>query len=697
MVAVQTWKIYLALTFLLLKPYDVECQINAFKFQDTLREVRSLEKMEIPSELEDISSNKDLMRRIQVFMSNVQADSYNISSQCRNDTDVFMKYWPEQTYARQMFVSFGDLPEIIRQFETTWCPQSLGQFDVCRAVEPEAGLHSFGAEYCTATVAGLFKWAVCFPESCNGDDVSYILSEGGGLPVDSTVCYTEPPYTTGDYICIVICSILVALMILGTGYDVIWHRKLKRQLRSLELEQDGNLKQKLIDSKMTVGELKKKKPGYFGQFLISFSVITNGRKLLSTEQRGSSTISAINGIRVISMFWVMLGHSLSFGIGYFSNNRYVIEIPLTRFSYMAVYAGVYAVDTFFLLSACLVSYLTLKQIYKNKGKLNWALFYFHRWWRLTPAFALTVLLSASLVIHIGTGPMHNKTFLIQQELCQKYWWAALLYFNNFYPWPGNLGEMCLGHTWYLQVDMQLFIISPIFLILIYKSFVIGTSVMAFSTVASIAVVAGLSTYFGFPIGGYDSTYYNDNYIAGDDWTYAKPYSRLQVYVVGIFLGYVLCRLNGKQIKLNKVVNLLCWALAAGVALTIVYGLYPTTQGAHPDQWIAVLYLATSRFAFVVAVAWVIFACATGNGGPVNVLLSWNAWIPLARLTYCAYLIHIFVMFLYNGNIRELIHYTDITTTYIFIANVVVSYLCAFVYSLAIESPMIGLEKLIFRR
>ncbi|XP_077989871.1 uncharacterized protein LOC144444332 [Glandiceps talaboti] len=583
MVAVQMWKFYLmTLAFFLLKPYDVECHINDFKFEDALRGVRSLEKVEIPSELEDISSNKDLMRRIQVFMSNVQADSYNISSQCRNDTDVFMKDWPDQRYARQMFVSFGDLPEIIRQFETTLCPQSFGQFDLCRAVEPEAGLHSFGAEYCTATVAGVFKWGVCFPDSCNGDDVTYILSEGGGLPVESTVCYEELPYLTGDYICIVICSILVCLMIIGTGYDVIWHRKLKRELkRSLEIEQDGNLKQKLVDSKMTVEELKKKKPGKFGQFLLSFSVITNGRKLLSTEQRGTSTLASINGIRVISIFWVMLGHSLSFAVGLYSNNRYIIEVPLKRFSFMAVYGGEYAVDTFFLL----------------------------------------------------------------------------------------------------------------------RSFKIGTSAMAFSTVASIAVIAGLATYIGYPIGGGDGTYYNDNRFdkPPGDWIYGKPYGRVQVYMVGLFLGYVLCRLNGKQIKLNKVVNLLCWALAAGVALTIVYGIYPTAHGAHPDQWIAVLYLATSRFAFVVAVAWVIFACATGNGGPVNTFLSWNAWIPLARLTYCAYLLHIFVMYLYLTNLKVLIHYTDITVTYIFIANVVVSYLCAFVYSLAIESPMIGLEKLMFRR
>ena len=31
-------------------------------------------------------------------------------------------------------------------------------------------------------------------------------------------------------------------------------------------------------------------------------------------------------------------------------------------------------------------------------------------------------------------------------------------------------------------------------------------------------------------------------------------------------------------------------------------------------------------------------------GPVNTLLSWKALVPLSRLTYCAYLIHILILY-----------------------------------------------------
>lgn len=52
--------------------------------------------------------------------------------------------------------------------------------------------------------------------------------------------------------------------------------------------------------------------GILGQLLLSFSVYTNGAKILNTHQ-GAGTLAAVNGIRFISMTWVILGHSIGFG------------------------------------------------------------------------------------------------------------------------------------------------------------------------------------------------------------------------------------------------------------------------------------------------------------------------------------------------------------------------------------------------
>ena len=49
------------------------------------------------------------------------------------------------------------------------------------------------------------------------------------------------------------------------------------------------------------------------RIILSFSVYTNGKKILSVNQP-SGTLTAVNGIRFISMTWVILGHAYFFGV-----------------------------------------------------------------------------------------------------------------------------------------------------------------------------------------------------------------------------------------------------------------------------------------------------------------------------------------------------------------------------------------------
>ena len=50
-----------------------------------------------------------------------------------------------------------------------------------------------------------------------------------------------------------------------------------------------------------------------GEFLMCFSLYTNGYKILSTKQPPGA-LTCLNGIRFISMLWVILGHTIGFAI-----------------------------------------------------------------------------------------------------------------------------------------------------------------------------------------------------------------------------------------------------------------------------------------------------------------------------------------------------------------------------------------------
>ena len=71
-----------------------------------------------------------------------------------------------------------------------------------------------------------------------------------------------------------------------------------------------------------------------------------------------------------------------------------------------------------------------------------------------------------------------------------------------------------------------------------------------------------------------------------------------------------------------------------------YGIYPDYSGGKQLSRIShILYQSTSRIIWSIGLSYIIYACATSNGGLINKLLSLNLWIPLSRLTFSAYLIH----------------------------------------------------------
>lgn len=65
------------------------------------------------------------------------------------------------------------------------------------------------------------------------------------------------------------------------------------------------------------------------------------------------------------------------------------------------------------------------------------------------------------------------------------------------------------------------------------------------------------------------------------------------------------------------VNLLGWVVAAASASAVLYGIYDTVKPDNPvelSKEVTALYNAVNRTVWGAAVCWVIFACATGNGG-----------------------------------------------------------------------------------
>jgi len=80
---------------------------------------------------------------------------------------------------------------------------------------------------------------------------------------------------------------------------------------------------------------------------------------------------------------------------------------------------------------------------------------------------------------------------------------------------------------------------------------------------------------------------------------------------------------------------------------LVFGEYGSQSGFYPMGKIARIFYGTfARPLWVVSVGFVIYACVTSYGGFVNQILTWSLWVPLSKLSFCAYLINFTVLDIY---------------------------------------------------
>lgn len=196
------------------------------------------------------------------------------------------------------------------------------------------------------------------------------------------------------------------------------------------------------------------------RLMLAFSLPSNLESLLDTRTRPGS-LDAINGIRVISMSWIIYTHTYLIPIKEtfaFARN-YILAVE--GFLFQFILNGWVLVDTFFCIGAMLAIYSHLNSLHRT-GKLNLLELMMNRFFRFWPSVWFAVLL-VFLLPGLGTGPLWSEYFNYQIDKCTNYWWATVLFFNNWFP----EAKICMLHTWYISADMQLYILSFLFLVPFY--------------------------------------------------------------------------------------------------------------------------------------------------------------------------------------------------------------------------------------
>lgn len=169
----------------------------------------------------------------------------------------------------------------------------------------------------------------------------------------------------------------------------------------------------------------------------SFSLLRNIRGILHLDARAknaekkSSMIECAHGIRALSMIWIIVLHV--------HETIYQLQIENTpaRTNYfgsfqatLLFFTGQLAVDTFLALSGMLVALSMLRELDKN-GKINPLMLYLHRYIRITAPFAALILFVVSFAGYMGEGVFWKPIMGGFKDACEKNWWSALLYIQNY--------------------------------------------------------------------------------------------------------------------------------------------------------------------------------------------------------------------------------------------------------------------------
>lgn len=104
---------------------------------------------------------------------------------------------------------------------------------------------------------------------------------------------------------------------------------------------------------------------------------------------------------------------------------------------MILQSGFISVDSFFFLSGLLISWVGMKEIVKQKGRIFRMIpkMYFHRYIRLTPTILFVMLFVMTLFKYLGDGPLWNQYLEGSTYECKRTWWINLLYVQNYVKEP----------------------------------------------------------------------------------------------------------------------------------------------------------------------------------------------------------------------------------------------------------------------
>ncbi|XP_033213203.1 nose resistant to fluoxetine protein 6-like isoform X2 [Belonocnema kinseyi] len=540
-----------------------------------------------------------------------------------------------ETWALKMLDSSSKIPSGI----LTGNIIDLGMFDECMSVQATKGSIQIHGRHCMYLITFLYQnssipvqpaISICVPSACAANDIETFLNktirdikfiDDLGITEVTATCSSVGPqiWSTGSIVSVTIVSIFVIFLTFCTFLDILQRSK------SLPPAVTSNMAE--------------------------FSLYKNAQKIFNTTVN-SNSLTPLFGIRCLSICWIVLGHQYLTSIMSVNVNSIDIVDWITSWKSLYIFTAPFAVDTFFMLSGLLVTYMFLKEMSTGR-KFNIFSFYFHRYVRLTPPIAALLIISIFIIPYMGSGPRWEEFISLNySDKCKEKWWSFLLYTNNYI----QNDNSCLAHLWYLAIDMQFFLISPLILYPLSKKPKLGLAIWSLLFVSQIATPAALIAINKYTSMVFELGENMEKTMSMFQNLYIMAYARGGSWLVGVMFGYIIVTKRSEFDKKTIYIGWIC-SLASLTFCTFGVRTFQQKDYVYNTIWEAV-FGSLSRPLWAASVGWIILACVFGYGGPVNTFLSHPIFIPLSRVSYCVYLLHFVIQSMKVFAIRTPYYFSD---------------------------------------
>ncbi|XP_022688521.1 nose resistant to fluoxetine protein 6-like isoform X2 [Varroa jacobsoni] len=431
------------------------------------------------------------------------------------------------------------------------------------------------------------------------------------------------------------------------------------------------------------------------RIVLCFSAKANTSLLLEVNNNPNSDAYAyrfFHGIRFISIYGVVVGHSFSvFNLN--STSRLVNALHYGESYWFCFIMSAYlCVDTFLFLAGFLLTFNILREPMDNPVLVA-VIPLIRRFIRGTlPALFVMVILF--LIPVVFDGPRVMEWYEDYKSQFDNDWLAVLLQIRNYNSGQYANGAPCMGPLWYLSVDFQLFFVVVITLVLTKRK---AKTVHWMMTCYSVTCALFIAIYI------YDTVYTPFVVPMAEQWETIKLtifyfYIYTPVHAVMFFMGtstvYIIR--DYKEKKISFWMSFCCWAVTSTCVLIAVFGTHPWNSGNYPGEAIKVLFAVFQRPFWGIFLMWLTFCCATGRATTITRFLSLPVFVPLSRLSFGVFLLHVPIIFLEFITARERLFYRVFVMLNRSFSTTIWSLIVAYLLFLLVEAPLGRIEKLVLQ-